>query len=270
MSIYYARFKYNGYTNLDYNVIIASFSGDNGETESFLSMETMSTAKYDGTKQFDYGAKYNSVIETSLSLIKNNYSTFSTAEIRSILKWLTGSRKVSWLDLYNVNGAIEYSILGRFTDVKLYKLDARVIGLVCTYTAVSPWAYSDVQTIQETVENQCTIVIENMSDDLYGYTYPTMVFKNTSSAGELQIKNLSLSDVSIIKNIVANEVITLNSNQMIFSDNGFRIFGDDFNFVWPRFCAGTNNLEIVGNGQLTISYRYAIKIADAITDQINT
>jgi hypothetical protein len=47
-----------------------------------------------------------------------------------------------------------------------------------------------------------------------------------------------------------------------------KIFGDTFNFVWPRLVPGVNELVVStnGNGYLDLSYRYPIKIGDCTMD----
>ena len=71
-----------------------------------------------------------------------------------------------------------------------------------------------------------------------------------------------------IYNIKNNEVITLNENQFILSDSQGRIFGDDFNFIWPRMGPGINDFDISGsgNGSFEFTYRYPIKLGDCAID----
>jgi hypothetical protein len=58
------------------------------------------------------------------------------------------------------------------------------------------------------------------------------------------------------------------------SDIPNKIFGDTFNFVWPRMCPGKNEIIVStiageGKGNFDFSYRYPIKIGDCAVDVDN-
>lgn len=323
MSSYHSSFTYlNQNSAIDHHLRIASFEPDSGAVDTFLSMEAISEDSYDGTKKFDYGARYNSVAEINITFIKPDGSDFSVADNRRLLKWLTGSRTNSWLDLYE-GDKVKYSFFGRITNIQQQKMDARVIGLIATFTSIHPWAWSPVQTfdceigensiaingdgaIYKYSENESflgvdengilfndddnitasfyidhfgviyndedvAIVIDNGSDDLYTYIYLDMVYTNidgNEKENTLTIKNETLNEDTIISNISRNEVVSLSSGQFIISDKENKIFGDAFNFVWPRLSPGVNNFKINGSGKAHIkfTFRYPIKIGDCAVD----
>lgn len=266
MAIYHAKFTYKNKQPNDFGLVVGVFSPDSGDVDSFLSMEPTTTESYDGTKLFDYGAKYTDTASLVVSLIKSDNSDITVTEARNVLKWLTGSRAASQLDLYKVNDKIAYSFFGRFTEVNLQKLDSRVVGIIATFTATSPWAYSAVQVVTQAINGSTTLTVANLSDDEDTYVYPEVVFTNENANGTLNIKNTTLSEETIINNIAVNEKITMNSNQIIYSDNPTRIFGNDFNFKWLRLVSGNNSITITGTGSISIQYRYFIKVADALVD----
>lgn len=270
MAVYNTNFTYKNHTPLEFGLIAGVFNPNNGESDSFLTMEASMTPNFDGTKNFDYGAKYSSVATLVVSLIKSNNAIFTVEETRSVLKWLTGTRVASELAFYDKEDNIIYSFLGRFVDVKLQKMDARIIGIVGTFTATSPWAYSAVQTITKTINGTTTLSITNSSDDEYTYIYPNIVFTNGSVGGNLSIQNTTLSEETLVTNIVANEVITMSGHQIILSDKNTRIFGSDFNFRWLRLQPGVNSITVTGNGSISIQYRNYLKVADALVDIENT
>lgn len=153
MSSYYPSFsytapngkKYNSYK--DKNLIVVHFeSGDDGEMDTFLEMEPVYTDNAYGTRRLDYGAKYNNVAVIRISVMKANGKDFTVAEVRDFLKWTTGSRKTSYLDLMD-GEVVKASFLGRITSVYQQKLDARTIGFVIEHTSVSPYAYSPIQYV---------------------------------------------------------------------------------------------------------------------------
>lgn len=155
MSSYYPSFsytapngkRYNSYK--DKNLIVVHFeSGDDGEVETFLEMEPVYTDNAYGTRRLDYGAKYNNVAVIRISVMKANGQDFTVAEVRDFLRWTTGSRSVTSLDLSDIindNEIVRASFFGRITSVYQQKLDARTIGFVIEHTSISPYAYSPVR-----------------------------------------------------------------------------------------------------------------------------
>lgn len=155
MSSYYPSFsyvapngkKYNSYK--DKNLIVVHFeSGDSGEMDTFLGMEPIYTDNTYGTRRIDYGAKYSDVAVIRISVMKSNGKDFTVSDVRDFLRWTTGSRAISYLDLSDIvddQEVVKASFLGRITAVYQQKLDARTIGFVIEHTSVSPYAYSPIQ-----------------------------------------------------------------------------------------------------------------------------
>lgn len=328
MSSYYPSFNYLGINSRERNLVVSHFSSDadSGEVETFQSIEPVYTEKSDGSR-LDYGAKYNSVASFRITVIKPDGNDFSVKEVRENLKWLTGSKKNSPLDMVEhfseefisdgtttnfkltnacdhifyvkINGStansnawaydtarnivilsnvqtsgtiikiaynrIKYSFIGRITNAWQYKMDARTVGMILEFTSTSPWAYSAKQIVSQDINGTHTIIIDNDSDDLYGYTAVNIIFKNTIGS-LLKITNNSTGDITEISNIGANEVITMSNNMMIQSDNPSKVFGNSFNFVFQRLIAGKNEITVRGIGNITFEYVAALKVGDCAMD----
>ena len=99
MSSYYPSFNYLGINSREKNFVVAHFEADNGESDTFLGMEPIYTESADGSSRLDYGAKYNNVAVFRITMIKQDGADFSVADVRDCLKWLTGARRNSPLDL---------------------------------------------------------------------------------------------------------------------------------------------------------------------------
>ena len=332
LAIYHPKISFHGQTNYDLELIVSTFNPDNGEVDSYLDMEPVYTDSYDGTIRTDYGAKYKSVATPSITFIEVNGSDINPYKVRNVLRWLTGSRKNSWMDVCDKDGEIVCSYLGRFTDVKLQKEDARVIGIVAYFTSVSPWAYSKVQSpVSVNLNGETEFAIDNLSDDLYSYVYPKISFKNGKNQNKFSITNSTIVEGNAVEHFIGNgekkeykldnyfyndssvtidgnkttqykynkdtgnlefdiapfsgsmievnskirnrasfsnlqqeEVITIDNNFVVYSDNDKRIFDDDFNFVFPRLIPGTNRFFADGVGTLTLEFRYPMKVADGL------
>lgn len=317
MSSYYPSFNYMGFNSLeDKHLIVVAFDVDDGEVDTFLDMEPIYTDKSDGTRRLDYGAKFNSVATIKITVIKESASDFSVTEVRDFLKWTTGVRNTSYLDLVVEHRPV-YSFLGRITNAYQRKIDARTVGMSIEFTSVSPWAYSSIQSFdcyfgQELlidkngvltkgtdaalldttengvlyngtdggaglfqissdgvayIDNSVILKINNQTDDLYTPIYLNTVFKNDNS-DYVSIKNKTLDEETRIYGMSKNEVITLSSEQFIVSDIQNKIFGNNFNFIWPRLVPGENEFIVSGSGKglINFTYRYPIKIGDCAMD----
>lgn len=271
MAVYQKHFNYNDRSNTDFGLEVVTFSPDAGEVDSYLSVESVYTDNFDGTMRHDYGARYKDTVMLYITMVKNNYSDFSQRELRQALNWLTGLRKVSWLDLYNDDSdEISFSFLGRVSDVKLQKMDARIIGLKVEFTSVSPWAYSGIKKQDLTLDgSELLYPIQNISDEDSVYVYPKIVFTNKTANGSLRILNTTTGEETILNNLAMNEIVTMDSNQIIYSDNATKTFGEDFNSQWVRFVQGYNHFKIIGTGHLTIEHRDIFKVGEAFDDNDN-
>lgn len=270
MSSYHTSFTYlnkNSYD--DFNLKIAHFeSGDSGETDSYLSQEAIYSESTRGTKRTMYGTKYNSVALLHITVTQPDGSEFGIEQTRKINRWLTGSNQYNWMDLY-VGNEIKYRMHCFVQDVKPYKLDSRIVGFVIVVESSSPWCYSTLQ-IEPPLEEQFvdgtkTFIIDNPSDDIYTFTNMRTVFAN-STGSALEVINNDTGETTKINNLVQNEVVTLSDNMFITSDNTYRIFGDDFNYVWPKLKSGTNELIVNGTGSISFEYIYPMKVVDCVGD----
>ena len=81
MSSYHTSFSYIGKNSYDdFNWFIVHFeSGDSGEVDSYLGIESVQTTLYDGTKNLLYGTKYSETAILNISIIKKDF-TFTISQ----------------------------------------------------------------------------------------------------------------------------------------------------------------------------------------------
>jgi hypothetical protein len=127
------------------------------------------------------------------------------------------------------------------------------------------------------IDTSYRTIINNKSDDLYTYIDLDIDYINKNST-EVFIKNNTLNEETVIKALDTNEIISISAKQFIVSyslndkgervQNVHKIFGDDFNFVWPRLAPGENDFEVYGSGhgKAQFTYRYPMKIGDCTID----
>lgn len=276
MSVYLPVISYKGKTNYDFQLVTSHFSdnADSGEFDSYQTVEPIFTENYDGTLRHDFGARHTSVATPVVTFVDPDGDMIPPAKIRAVLRWLTGSKDVSFMDICNDFGQSMCSYIGRFTDVKLYKIDARVVGITATFTSTSPFAYSPIKEARFTVTSEGTdFIIDNDSDDEYNILHPTVEFKNTQAKDPenpdkvmLSLYNETTKNETIFKNLNTGETVTIDSSLIVYSDNTARIFNDDYNFDFPILSCGQNNFKAVGEGELVIRFRYPMKLADGLLD----
>ena len=243
MAIYHPKISFHGQTNYDLELIVSTFNPDNGEVDSYLDMEPVYTDSYDGTIRTDYGAKYKSVATPSITFIEVNGSDINPYKVRNVLRWLTGSRKNSWMDVCDKDGEIVCSYLGRFTDVKLQKEDARVIGIVAYFTSVSPWAYSKVQSpVSVNLNGETEFAIDNLSDDFYSYVYPKISFKNGKNQNKFSITNSTIVEGNAVEHFIGNgEKKEYKLDNYFYNDSSVTIDGNKT--TQYKYNKDTGNLE---------------------------
>ena len=267
MSSYHTSFSYLGKNSKDdFGLIICHFSdnADSGETDTFLSTEAVYSDSYDGTRQKFYGAKYDQVATPQITVIKQDGTDLGIADNRKILKWLTGSRQSTWMDFY-IGDEVKYRLLGRVKNVSQYKMDAKVVGLILTFESVSPYGYSSLQTVSQSLIGDETITINCDTDDLYSYVSMNTTFENTSG-NSLIITNNTTGDITEVTGLTQNEVVNISDNMVITSDKPSKTFGNTFNFVFPRLVAGDNEFTISGKGNITFQYITPVKLGNIAID----
>ena len=208
MSSYYPSFSYTAPNGKRYNsfkdkklAVVHFESGDVGEVDTFLGMEPIYTDNAYGTRRIDYGAKYNNVAVIRISVMKLSGADFTVEEVRDFLRWTTGSRTTSYLDLSDVidnEEVIRASFLGRVTSVYQQKLDARTVGFVIEHTSVSPYAYSPIQYFSCSF-GQALKTTEN------GVLYK-------------DLQNLSINEDGVLSN-GSSALFDITSNGTIYVDN---------------------------------------------------
>ena len=279
MSVYHPSFNFlnkNSYD--DFNLIVSHFDGDQGESDTWLGMDPIYSDSADGTRRIDYGAKFNSVATPRITVIKSDGTDFTTKEVRQFLKWTTGSRKNSYLELcewseIKSKWEAKFRLLGRVTKAYQQKLDARTIGLIIEFTTVSPFAYSPVQTIEADIygDEEVAIKLPHESDDLDTPIAINVTFTNGSKDNILILSSDAMTRATEISGLLENETLTLSSNGFITSDSG-RILGDDnFNYIFQKMGYSSDMkkvdvLNVLGNGHIVFQYIYFIKIGDCTID----
>lgn len=164
------KITWNEFSSLDFNVLTdLTFDSDDGTVETHLGREAVVSEMYNGALKRSSGYKWNESFTFQMTLIKNDFSDFSSEENRKILKWLTSRQTAGFINIYKDDSeVVEFSALGNFVNVSSYKLgNGRAIGYVADWESLAPYAFSGLYTITKTISNATdnTITIEIDTDD---------------------------------------------------------------------------------------------------------
>lgn len=175
------RIKFRGKSNYDFGLICgAAFeSTDNGETESFLNKEAVSSNVYDGSRRNIHGYHYTDVVNVQITLMKRSYEEITEQDNRKILSWLTGSNKTEELIVYKDDSdVVSYRLIGNVISIEQFKLNnSRVIGYIINFEHIAPYAYSPIKTVTKTITSPETFVINCHTDVYEKNLYPKITVK---------------------------------------------------------------------------------------------
>lgn len=179
------RIEYNTFSSEDFDLITClSFDSDSGENSSFLSRDAVASETYRGAIKHVSSYKYTDVLAPTLTFIDKNFEDFDLDRQRQVMKWLTSKDTPSFLTVYHDDSnVIAYEILGAFTEISTYKLgNGRVVGFQCVFTSISPFAFSALHTVTQTITNSTNNKITiNIDTDDNKPVYPRVIVQHNGS-----------------------------------------------------------------------------------------
>lgn len=280
MLSYAYYFKYRNQYNTDYDLITSiSFDAGFDQIGTATAVESVASDRYDGSR-IDYGSRYLEQVELQITMVKKDYTDFTREDKRAVLRWLSANKYASWLQLYDEGGGEIIDFFGRFTSVEEKTADSRTIGMIAVFTSPFPYGFSPLRKINQTFIGSETVRIMNDTDAIDEYVCPYFTITPSKTIDQLSIKNKNTNTTIFVKNLKANETLTLdNEHKLAFTNDEFRIMGEDFygdvdGFItnYPVFIElepGTNELFIdTGNTSCectySLSYRYPIKLGTVV------
>lgn len=177
-------------SSLEFNVLTdIAFDSDNGTVETHLGREAVISETYNGALRRAHNYKWNDSLTFQLTIIKNDYSDFSSEENRKILKWLTSRHNAGFIDIYKKEDLdkpeeIAFSVLGNFINVSSYKLgNGRIAGYVADWESLTPYAMSKLHTVSKPISDPMDnkIVIDIDTDEPSQPVFPRITIKEKGS-----------------------------------------------------------------------------------------
>lgn len=201
--------------------------------------------------------EYNNPLIYTMQIVNRDFSPITQYQERVLKKWLCRKGEYKQFAILNKRYA-DICFQVNISNPKLIWIND-VNGLEFTITTNSPVAFSDERNYIYSFDgrNNISIYINN-DEDLP--IYPSMII-TSSQAGTLNITNQSNTDIHhntfSIKNVKANEIITIDSSYPIIesSDNAHnKTIYNDMNKEWFFFINGFNNVFV--DKRCTINFKY--------------
>jgi len=235
MASYIYKLQWNGITTEEYDVVCGlNFDGNSGESDSFMSRESIFSEKYDGSRREVYGFRYKDVLAPTITFVHRDFRPFTFQENRRIMSWLTALRSPSSLTVYEEENVVKYCMCGNFTEIQQYKSDGDVIGYVTTFESNSPYAYSHLISHQYDLSGRTEITLQNYGDLFYESVYPVVTYRQDPD--DIFLHVVDLPDVSDAVCDVIYHVIKDNSYYI-------RIEGDVFSLISGIFLGNISNQQ---------------------------
>lgn len=260
-------FSYDGERLSEYGLVIASIDGSSGfntlEWGSQLDFNTIQN-KNNG-RNYATSTTYSDVYTVTFQVVKYSCDSgvtehISDTEYRQLVKWLN---KKTYKDFSPISDNEEFSgyhFWGSF-NVKPIVINAEIFGLELIFTTDTPYAFGDIVRIEK---NSTTFDIYCISDELEFQPMKTTI--QLLQDGDLEITNKTINESTIIKNCKQNEVITIDSENLIITTTSanHKFLYNDFNYTYPKlhndYRDNKNSFVVSVPCKITFEYRPVRKI----------
>jgi len=274
-------FEYNGASSKDYNLAIASFDRiDSYETGMSRDIQKGAMNRYRWHPNH-FGTVFSDVLSFKLILIKDvcenpNDLEFTRSEYRKVVAWLSEPEYPSLYHMTDFDEDIydEYEdYYGIFTDFENVASGA-IIGIECTFTCDSPFAYSAEQTLEFLLGDSDTqygvqdVQKSIIPDSDMSYVYPVITIMPNDTT-KITITNITDNNQTMtLTPEAANDKIIIDCEKLTITDyTGGYIplvdleLAEPQDVYWLRFISGTqNDIEVTGNATVTMTYRTVRKV----------
>lgn len=255
------EFNYAGESSYQYGLMLYDFDGKGQSDVAFGNKgDIVETRTNNRIQPIHFGVNYHTK-PLEFKLVFGAERALDRYEMENISFWLTGHQNYQWLsidqpDMENVQFKC---LITQLTPISHGWLPvAFEAQVVCD----CPYAYGFPFEKSYTISGTTDILFRNESS-VREFIKPTLTFLPSAGTSELTIINHDDGDrIFKIKDLPSSVCVVVdNSNGIIQETNyGYNLY-DGFNLNFFRFVHGDNNLEVTGNGVLTISGRLLYNVA---------
>lgn len=256
------EFTFGGESSYQYDLMIYDFGGTKQNNVSFGNKAEISDDKTSGRIQpIHYGVNYHKT-PLEFKLVFGSERALDRFELERVALWLTGHQDYQWMtidqpDLHHVQFRCLVTQLTPLTHGWLPFAFEAVIKCDC------PYAYGYPFEKRYPILGKTDILFRNDSS-VREYLKPTLRIHSAIGASEFRIVNKSDSNREfVLTNLPSGEIsIFVDNNEGIIRDetSGTNLY-ERFNLSFFRMVQGDNELEITGDGTLTIMGRFLYNVA---------
>ena len=236
-------FEYAGERLSEHGLIIASVDGSSGSDtlEWANQLESQTIRNRNSGKSYTTSTSYSDDYTLTFQAVKyscktGNIGYISDTEWRYLERWLNRKDNLRLTPISDNEEFCGYHFYGNF-NISPIKIGADIIGTEITFNSNAPYGFGDTVSIDAT---STSLEVYSTSDELG--VLPVKMTIKPSKNGNLTITNSLMNEyepqkaTTIIKNCIANETISLDSEHLIISSSNSshsRLY-NDFNYVYPQ------------------------------------
>jgi phage-related protein len=265
VNIWPEDFIYGEFRASDMGLIPGRFDGTPDFTQDEIGMSLGITEEFIGGKPVPVhiSTAHNGKLLLNITLVKNpcvykNDDIFNEYELRSILRKI--SKKYQWTRVINSDSCEDIWFRCIVDNVSYNRLGNAVHGVTLSLQCDSLFGYSNENKIVIMAKSNEPFYIFNNTDDLEDYVLPYIVIK-ASSAGNLTISNLEDERETLIENVDADEVLTMDcKNKILTSSEPHDVLLNDFNMNWIRLLPDKNTFTSNMDCSIEFTFRVPRKV----------
>ena len=194
------RFKFDGIFSNELNIpdliTCVAFDSDNGDIDTRLAREAVSSESYDGRYKRTHQYKYTETFGCTFTLTKSNFGDFTQEEVRAVLKWLTQKDTTALLEVYyDDSNVVSWASIGGFVNLSLRKLaNRRTVAIVAEWDSIHPFCLSDLYAITKTISSPTdNKIIINIDTDDNKPVYPKVTINHGYSTTATSVPHTIVS-----------------------------------------------------------------------------
>ena len=257
MSFYGVDFIYKNKSLSSFDMFV--ISNDNNESNFIVSKHSILTEKVSNNNR-------HSIISVdedeplTFEITIASEKPLKRYEIDKLQKWLSTSDKE-----YNKLYILQEDFLNMYYLAKVVEITANTLynfpySLTIKFQCDSQYCWRDAQSLTYTITNNYRkFIFYNESSETH--LKPTYVVKCNKADGTILIKNNTTNTSLELKNLLLNEVITINTNDEIFtSSSGILVLNRITNIEQVVVAQENNEFEIIGDcSQFQMNYQIGKK-----------
>lgn len=256
------EFSFAGESSLMYGLMIYDFDGNGQNNVAFGNKaDIVGTRTNNRIQPIHFGVNYHAE-PLEFKLVFGSERTLDRYELEDVSFWLTGHQNYQWLSIDQPDmEQVQFRCL--ITKLTPLAHGWLPIAFEATVLCDCPYAYGFPFDKSYTISGTTDILFRNESS-VREFIKPVLTFTPSTGTSSLTIINHDDGDrIFKIDNLPSSSIcIVVDNNNGIIQETkyGYNLY-DGFNLNFFRFVHGDNNLEVAGNGVLTISGRFLYNVA---------